>query len=173
MHARQPRVPRFLFAPSSPPSVPQLPLLPSLLQRPEAPILLPHSPCRLVSWVKLSPPQRMPSAQANKSSATPTFPSALSKSRLSPALAVQPMGFLDRLRSFPQIWGPRAGFCSSQLFGCGASLGTPTPPVLAWGWLPCRLGDPGVCSTLRALQQPGISTGTTAQLKSQGLVRVL
>lgn len=49
MPARQPRVPHFLFAPSSLPSVPQLQLLPSLLLRPEAPILLPHPP-----WV-LSP----------------------------------------------------------------------------------------------------------------------
>lgn len=65
MPARQPRAPHFLFAPSSPPSVPQLQLLPSLLLRPEAPILLPHPPCRLVSAVKLSPPQRMSSAQAN------------------------------------------------------------------------------------------------------------
>lgn len=65
MPARQPRVLHFLFAPSSPPSVPQLQLLPSLSQRPEAPILLPQPPCRLVPGVKLSPPQRMSSAQAN------------------------------------------------------------------------------------------------------------
>lgn len=65
MPARQPRVPHFLSAPSSPPSVPQLQLLPSLLQRLEAPIRLLHPPCRLVSGVKLSPPQRMSSAQAN------------------------------------------------------------------------------------------------------------
>lgn len=55
----------FLSAPSFLPSVPQLQLLPSLLQRPEAPILHPHPPCRLVSAVKLSPPRRMSSAQAN------------------------------------------------------------------------------------------------------------
>lgn len=39
------------------------------------------------------------------------------------------------------------------------------------GPLPCRPGgDRGACSALRALPQTGISTGTTAQLKSQGCV---
>lgn len=76
---------------------------------------------------------------------------------------------MDHFPTYPQIWGPRAGFCCSQLFGCGAFLGTPTPSVLAWGWLPCRLGgDPGACSTLRVLLQTRISTGTAARLKSQG-----
>lgn len=58
-------MPRFLCAPSPPPSVPHLQLLPGLLQRPEAPILLPHPLCCLVSGVKLSPPQRISSALAN------------------------------------------------------------------------------------------------------------
>lgn len=55
-------MPHFLFAPSSPPSVPQLQLLPSLLLGPHPP----SSPSLgLVSAVKLSPPQRTSSAQAN------------------------------------------------------------------------------------------------------------
>lgn len=51
--------------PSSLLSVPQLQLPLSLLQRPEAPVLLPQPPCRRVPGVKLSLPQRMSSAQAN------------------------------------------------------------------------------------------------------------
>lgn len=115
------------FAPSSPPSVPQLQLPPSLLQRPEG------------------PPSSFPSFLV---AVSPGLHSALPRGCLQhrqifsdthiPLCSEQSVsssaGIFGR-SPYPQVWGPRAGFCSSQVLGA--------VPHLHWR-LPAQLGALGL-----------------------------
>lgn len=129
---------------------------PSLLKRLEAPALFPQPPCRHVPRIKLSPPRRMSSAQANLQQHPRSPPPGaklgsaqcwqLSQGSCTKcSFSLPDLGFLDEFSQLPSIW------VQCTPWHCHAS-------VPAWGWLPSHLAWLGalgsLCAWGTAAEQP-------------------